>query len=584
MSEDRDQVRERALGTLESIRTALEASDLQEAISQIDVLQNQLVDWRRADAREWLDNALKNDLLLFNIDAANQRLRQWAVTVSDPDADEDLSRYRKRVTDRTSEKHLELQARGVIAHCNELWRLAHEIEMGDTPPLPEQVIAQYFQPAFEVASSASMEYPDNEKLQALRERAETIYREKQRAADLYLIALREDRFADALDQLEQLALIQTVPRYQVGDPDEQEDAWFSYAGQVMVQTAAEELDRMGRAWAGQHVAQLLQAVHDHLQAYQPQTALDVMARRKRVERFAEAPISEKLQEFEQRANEDLRKLQHAERRAKQAVQVLDENALGAWDIFREAANVYPGAPSLQETRSAIIDQLTNELQGLIADAEEAFNARLMDRIGQIYQGARLDYSDKAPELEDLLSRLEEIDWQARTFREYRGSALEMLEQLRGLVVSDISAAADLLAKLEDLPALVLEDLPGLSEIRAAVRQQLNMEMLYGRVYTLLHSDRVEEVEQGLASIEPYLEDSRFKALADDLETHVNYLNAHVEYAVGQFQRALDLFMRVVDHDGHPDQGEAERMISEIEGELASRRAPEEPDEPESFEE
>jgi tetratricopeptide (TPR) repeat protein len=373
--------------------------------------------------------------------------------------------------------------------------------------------------------------------------------------------------------LEALDLLDRVPRFRVVGTED--DRRTVFVGMISYRDAQEDLTRRGRAWADQHIARVIQDVHDHLEAYDPQAALDVLAARKRVERFAEDEISEKLRSFEQRANEDLRKRQHAERRSAQAIQLLEQgNPLGAWDIYREAYAVYSGAPSLPETRDAVLAQMISDLETMIVKAEEAFNARLMERIGQIYQSARVDYSDKAPELEGLLSRLEEIDWQARAFTEYRSSASQMLDEMRDLVITDVSAAADMLARLEEYPVLVLDDLPGLVEVRAAIRRRLNVEMLYNRLYKLLHSDSIEEVEQGVAESADQRDDDRFRQLEFDLETHLNYLNGHLEYAIGQRREALMLFQQVAEHDGHPDQSDAQRLIHEIEADM---QAPDEPE-------
>ncbi|MFW5696325.1 MAG: hypothetical protein ACOCXR_00910 [Phototrophicaceae bacterium] len=565
MTEDREEARQRALQTLDFIRDALVGSDIQEAVRQIDVLQNQLVDWKRAAAREWLDKALNADLLLFNIDAARQRLNQWANTLEDAEADPDLARYRSRVVERTRLKHLELQARGVVAHCNELWRQASTLERDDSPPHPDSLLESHYRVAYEVAQSAQMEYPDNHTLADLLERAQRMYNEKQSARDLYTMAIEEDRYADALDLIEALETIELLPRFRVVSSaagDETQTRTLVFSGMVSLDAAYTEIESLGRRWANAHVAQMLQAVHDHLTAFRPQAALDLLASRKRIEHFAEAPIRDKLHEFEQRASDDLRRLQQAERRAQQALHIIDDNLISAWDIYMEAYSLYRGAPSLGEARSAILSEMLADLERRVVEAEDAFNNRMMERIGQIYQAARLDYSDRAPELEERLARLEELDWQARTFTEYRRSAVQMLDRMRGLVVEDVSAAAEMLAKLEEYPVLVLEDLPGLVDVRAAIRRRLNQEMLYNRLYKLLHTDSIEEVEQGIAEAMQQ-SDARFDHLLRDLETHLTYLSGHVEYAVGQMRQAMGLFEQVAAHEGHPDQAEAERLSAEI---------------------
>ncbi len=566
MTEDRSQVRDKALQTLETIREALTADDIQAAVRQIDVLQGQLVDWKRADAREWLDDALQADLLLFNIEAAHNRLNQWAGTLGNmPDAL--LEDYRVRVEQRINEKRLALQARGVVAHCHELWRQAEELEFSDHPPHPDRLLDEYYTIAERVAESAALEYPNNPNLAELHTQATSIHEEKRTARNIYLVALQDDEYANALETIVALDALVLVPRFQQITDRQTGATSIKFTGMIRREAAYDEVEALGREWATQHVAPLLQNIHDELVAYQPQAALQLLTGRKQIERFAEAAISAKFQEFEARAQDDIRRLQHAERRAQQAQHLLETNLLGAWDVLTEARNIYAGAPSVLEMHNVILGRMVAKLDGLISQAERAFDERLMENVGQIYQNARLDYSDKAPELEQRLRRLEEIDWEARAYVEHRHNAVQMLEQIRVWLVEDVSKAADMLARLEeDHNAFVLEDLPGLTEIRTAIRRRLNQEMLYNRLYKLLHSDNVEDVEGGMGEALK-ADEPRFNQLAKDLETHLAYLNGHVEYALGQNRQALVLFGQVARHSGHPDQAEAERLIHEIEAAL-----------------
>lgn len=563
MSEDLNAVRDRALRTLDLIRDALVDGSLPDALTQIDVLQGQLVEWRRADARRWLDDALAQDVLLFNVDAARQRLDQWAGTLMGGADDSVLRDYREQVTGRIEQKHRELQVRGVVSHCQELWSRAQTEERRESAPHPDHIIKSYIRPAYEVARSAQLEYPQDPRVQSLVAQASQLLDERERAARVYVKALENNLYADALDTLASLQVVEGIPRFSLDAAGQ-----AIYQNMVSISEAQQEIMKMGRAWADAHIATLLQQVHDHLEAHQPQTALDVLEMRKRVERFAEATISAKLREFEQRANEDLRKLQHAERRGQQALQVLNDNPMGAWDVYREAHNVYPGAPSLPATRERILGRLISDLEEQASQAESAFDARLMDQVGVIYQRAREVFSDKAPELETLLARLEEIDWQARTYMEYRGAALAALEQIRSLLPDDIRGASDVLGRLEEMPSIVLDDLPGLGEARGAIRRQMHVEMAYNRLYQLLYSDSIETVEAGLSEVDEFTGEIRFEQLRDDLEVHLTYLNGHVEYAVGQLVPARRLFMQVAGSEGHPDQVEAQRMVAEIDDQAA----------------
>ena len=571
---------ERALNTLDLIRAALESKNLQEAIKQIDTLQHQLVDWKRMDAQQWLDEALRADLLLFNIEAANRRLDQWEGTLEGKE-DRELNHYRERVRERTRQKQLDLQARGVVAHCQELWRQAETLEGEANPPTPEYMLENYYIRVRDVAQAATYEFPDNANLKSLVLQAEQLLIDKERAAQIYPTAILEDRYADALDEFAVLEAITHVPHYRRSD-DPTSSKRLIFDGMVTLEAAKAELEGIGKRWAHSRVGALLQNVHDHLTNYRPQEALNLLHGRKRIERFTEMAIRDKLLQLENQAQSDLEKLDQAERRAQMALRLMQENPLGAWELYAEAHNTYAGAPSVAEARMMILSRLTGELKGRISEAEKAFDTKNMRRIGELYRQSRADYSDKAPELEALLSRLEEIDWQARTYLEYLQSASEILEQLRSVVWEDVSVAGEMLNRLDEYPAIVLDELSGLSDIRATVRRRLNVEMSYNRLYQLMLSDSVEEVEQGIASAEDYADDNRFRQLIPMLDAHMTYLNAHLEYDLGQLKQALSMFEEVAAYDNHPDQPDAARFADEIRSRLTAPPPVEEVEEPDSL--
>jgi hypothetical protein len=561
LSSSEQSQRERALLTLDHIREALNDDDLQKAIEQIDVLQTQLGDWKRRDARQWLDDALHGDLLLFNMDEANKRLEQWQTSLNGGD-DRDLTLYRERVEERTKAKHADLQIRGVKAHCQELWQQAAQLEHGDLPPKPETVLNTCYLKARDVVRAAASENPNNVNLDVLLQQAERILRDKRKADTLYRSAIEDDRYADVLDALTELEAVALIPRYRVVT-EEASDELTTFDRMLPYEEARSEIERMGRVWAGDRVQEMQQYADQQLQNYQPQAALDALQDRKLAERFVPDEVNQNLRNLERRANEDLRRLEQAERRARQAQRLAPENPLGAWDVYSEAYRTYAGAPTLTEVRKSIVEQMATQLRELIEECERAFTEKRMDRIRQIYQGARLDYSEKDETLDELLDHLAEFDRQASAYDDYLRKARGILDRLRDLAWENVGAAGELLNELEEYPPIVLEDLPDLHEVRALVRLRLNVEVIYNQTRQLLISNNVEEIEVGIQSAVEYEDEQRFTRLIDWLEIHKAYVEARKAYAIGDKTRALVLLDEVARFDGHPDQSNAQELAAQL---------------------
>ncbi|MEL6270594.1 MAG: hypothetical protein AAFR22_12360, partial [Chloroflexota bacterium] len=70
-----------ALDLLKTIQTALEADDIGSALDRTKRLQKQLAEWQRVesirDAKQWLDDALADELLAFNSETARQQIETW---------------------------------------------------------------------------------------------------------------------------------------------------------------------------------------------------------------------------------------------------------------------------------------------------------------------------------------------------------------------------------------------------------------------------------------------------------------------------------------------------------------------------
>lgn len=556
--------RDRALETLEQVRQALTNNNLQEAIRQIETLQANLTEWKRSEARDWLDAALRSDVLLFNVETAKQRLVQWKSVLKDEDESE-FNHYQDRVNERIKQKQIDLQARGIIAHCQELWRQAATLERGDQPPHPDFVLSNYYNKARDIILAASAEHPDNPNLDVALQQAQLLCQSKVTARQIYKLALESNQYGEALDKLTSLENIDIIPRYWITQDQSAEMTRFERM--ISTEEARTELERLARAWASDQAGKLQQQVEELLQIYRPKTALEAVAQRQKLERFLNDGTRQKLYALENRARDDVNMLEQSERRATQAAQIAAENPLQAWATYTEAYRIYAGTPSLTETREQILSQMASQLQQMIETAEHDFEKKRMERITETYQRARLDYSDKDPSLEELLATLAEIEQQARLYQDYLRNAYMLLQQIRTQLDDDIIAAGETLTELEDYPGIVLEELSDLPELRNTVRHRLNMELLYNQLFKLMYSSRMEDIENGIATASKHSEDARMQQLRLDLETHRVFLVAQHEFQRGNLERSLAVLERVIRQDDHPDHEAARQLYAEIEDEL-----------------
>jgi len=558
--------RERALTVLEQIRTALTNDNLQDAVKQIDMLQDLLADWKRTEARQWLDEAMRGDLLVFNIEAATQRLAQWRSTLPEDQAsvgeEREFTHYKERVQERSRQKQSDLQARGVIAHCEELWRKAAELERSEQPAHPDHLMNNYYTRARDVAASAYAESPNNATLDTLVQQTDRLWSNKLIAGNAYKKAIEKEKYIDALTDLDKLPPGDLVPRFRVVmDPTSRE--MTSFDRMIAITDAHDEIERLARLWAADRAATVIKSGTEALQTYSPQAALDALIGREQYERFLREEFRQQMRDLERRANEDVRLLEQAERRARQAQRLTEENAIGAWNIYVEAYQTYAGAPALVPARETIINGMISELEGLAGQAEQAFMNKQMERVGQIYQDTRLKYSEKDALLDTLLARLEEINWQAQTYQEYLLSANEMLDQIQELIWQDVVQAGEILGQLENYPPIVLEEMQSLPSIRSEVRRRLNAEVMYNQLFKLLLSTNPAEIERGISVATEQRDESRFRQLRSDLEIHLRYLEARRDYAAGDVQKAKAKLESVAVTAAHPDQAVARDLMDEI---------------------
>src|SRR5688572_8309697 len=95
--------KENALDLLNRLRDAITDGKIPDALKHLDALRVSLKDWQRltgvSGAKDWIDAALMEDLLVFNTEVARQHLKNWQDAV-EIDNDPELNRYRGLVEER----------------------------------------------------------------------------------------------------------------------------------------------------------------------------------------------------------------------------------------------------------------------------------------------------------------------------------------------------------------------------------------------------------------------------------------------------------------------------------------------------
>lgn len=561
MTESRDLTRERALETLDHIRTALTNDDLQSALQNISSLQTTLAGWTRRDVRDWLDTALRGDLLTFDAQAAKTRLAQWQTAAPEDARDHEF--YGERIAERNREKQVDLQVRGAIAHCDSLWAEAARLETSDNPPKPDFVMQNQYVRAVSIAKSMSAEHPDNAELSSLLQKAEATEANKRLVNRAYQTALEDEGYADVLDALTTVPASVLIPRYTVvtepGSPE-----YTRFDRMVTMAQAREELMRFARIWARDVAETRIANADEALQNYQPQIAIDVLDVWHTLERFIDASLVETFKQLDQRAHDDLQRLEQADRRARQAQRLADENPVGAWDIYAEAYHIYPGANGLHAARNSIINAMSAQLERLVMEAEVAYNAHQFDRFDQLYRSAIHNYTEKDPVLDTLLERMEPLNIEVQNYREQVKNARRLAESIHQEVDRDLQRAGDLLTQLEQFPQDVLADVTDYPALKESVRTQLNMQVVFNQLVQLIESSDSNEVARGIG-IANGQTDERFVPLAQDLKLHLDYLTARQLYASGKIDEAQALLETIANISEHPDHEDALALMNEIQG-------------------
>jgi hypothetical protein len=558
--------REYALDALERLRTAITDENVDEAVEQMRSLRSLVKDWQRTTAvrkaRLWLDESLRNDLLLFNAEEARRHLERWKDSLS-PDGDDfEYKRYETLVDDRAEQKSTALLVHGVTSHCETLFTRAAELERSETPTRPDFMLSNYYGKAHAIARAAVAEHEGNPELTILLQRAEKLLNDKQTASKIYPSALESEQYADALRDLNRVPTDMLVPRY-TSDGSAAGRNYMVFSGMTSVVEARRELEGLAQGWAGGKATSIIDTATRQLDEHDPQAALDTLGGREPLEQFLSIETRTVLDGLRTRAQGDLRNKQRAEQLAIQATQTIDINPIDSWNIYAEAYRTFQWTPALNELRENVVKAMVTQLERLVGRAEGAFNNREMEHVRQISGSAKRIYSAKDGALDTLLDRMTEMEEMTRQYEDYLQSASDLFSQVKVLLREDAVAANDLLTQLESYPDIVLEAFPDLHEYRNRVNRQLNADQVYNSLYPQVYMPDLASVERSVEAAEgaadDYNDDNRFPTLVRLLRFHRDFLLAQEHYSNGQVEKALFLIEPIATGGNHPDRDAARRL-------------------------
>lgn len=561
--------REVALEIIQRLQGAVEQDQAAEAATHLDALRSVIEEWQRgvvvSAAKRWIDQALSEDLLLFNVATAEGHLANWraVLAVGAADADPDLARYTRRVAERTAQKQAALVAHGVITYCESLLARAAEMERGETSPHPDFMLASYYEKARAIAQAARQEHSDHPELEMLAEKADRIHGQKVSAARLYPNALGGHAYTDALYALNQLPTDMLIPRF----APEAGMAVPAFVGMVTASQARRELLALAGEWANGQAAQIIASATARLDAHDPSGALellDVTA----IAPYLRDEARAQLDALKLRADEGAFKRAQAAERCQHARNTAASNPLDAWDAYAQAHALFSWLPELPAAREVVVAALSAQIDQIIAKTEAAFYEREMGQVRQLAQNTQRLYGAKDAALDEKLARFRELDEMTRQYDEFLRSAEAIYQQVKSLLYDDAVAANDLLSQLESYPELVLLSFPDLAELRDIVNRRLNANQLYGQLFGQLYAEDAravaEAIESATAGAEAYPDDLRFRAMLDGLTAHHEYLMASAAFEAGaaltDAQRAHLAWLVNADH---PDRTGARRLLDQL---------------------
>ncbi|MEO1162234.1 MAG: hypothetical protein AAFV98_00500 [Chloroflexota bacterium] len=575
-----DSQHDKAYALLGEIRASLEADALDDAIAHVASLSEQLAEWQRSEtlqnARTWLETALHDDLLAFDVNAARHYIRKWA-DASTTEENLELADYEARVEKRADEKATALMVRGVIAHCDEILAHASTLETGTESPAPSFMLKQYFTKAKMIALSARADRENNPELEQLVQRVERLHNNKETASMVYAMALENQKYSNALHNLDQLPDGFLIPRFTSTELDDK-SVRLQYQGMITRSAAREELLGFARTWAAKMANNAITDAQQFMDAHEPQEAVDKLDLGENVEKYLTAETKAELTSAQTNAKTQLRNREKAEERAEKALALVSEDPLAAWDEYATAVALYQWADGLDEAYKAVLKGMRSRLKGMLRDADTAFHQmRDMERVREIASRARAQYSEKDSSLDELLAEFDNFEEMTRSYENYINTGNEILTQVKDVLNEDAVAANDLLTQVESYPEFVLEAFGELYDLRSRVNQRLNADQTYNRLYRALFNEAMVEVQTALeetnTAVSEFSSDGRFGSLESWLKYHLAFLSAQQAYQTGAHEQVMQLIKPVLGHPEHPDYDDAVAMQQQIQAQMAPTESP-----------
>ena len=559
-----------ALNLIEQIKIDVENESIDDVALQLEQLNQHIGRWQRNEnlqtSRLWLDDALKADLLTFDIGKAQDYLRKWSEASDNPEENPELADYRNRVAMRAKQKNEALLVRGVISHSNEILEQADTLERGNEPPAPSFILREYYEKVRNIVLSARAEHDKNSELEQLIQRVDRLHQHKETASMLYSMALESKKYSNALNNLAQFPSDFLVPRF-TSIEDTNGDIRLNYQGMVGVDVAQQEITSLAQTWASQVTNDALLKSQQLLEAHEPQEAIEELDLSENIQKFLSADLKTNLEKAQSDALIQLRNREKAEELAKTALDLADTKPLDAWSDIIAAQNLYEWAHGLGEARQATLTAMRAQLEALAHEADVEFHEkRNMVRVREISTYAQSNYANKDESLTTQLQAFDEFDDMVQHYQEYISAGNDLIAKVKSLIWDDTVAANDFLTQIESYPEFVLEAFDGLYELRVQVNQRLNANQRYSELYQSLFSETLSDITTSLektsiASNE-FENDDRFPKLENWLSYHMAFITAQAQFEQGASEKSLQLIAPVLNHPKHPDY-ESARKMSEV---------------------